>query len=129
MFDISRYQPGDLLPGDWWRVESDREIAGYGWLDYNWGRWGNPPGQWRRRISGTALAGSSSICSRRKAQARGVYYIHNVVPAAHPDKAGLYRWLAAHGFADNGEGRLMRAVLPRGADSRSNSTHDTSQEE
>ena len=128
VFDLSRYEPGDLLPGDWWRVERDREIAGYGWLDYNWGDGeillAVAPAHQRHGIGGFII---DSL--QKEAQARGVYYIHNVVPAAHPDKAGLHRWLAAHGFADNGEGRLMRAVLPRGADSRSNSTHDISQEE
>ena len=24
---------GDILPGDWWRVEDDGAIVGYGWLD------------------------------------------------------------------------------------------------
>src|SRR5687768_9850876 len=28
---------GDLVPGEWWRVEEDGRTIGYGWLDVNWG--------------------------------------------------------------------------------------------
>ena len=28
---------GELLPGDWWRIEDEGETVGYGWMDVNWG--------------------------------------------------------------------------------------------
>jgi GNAT superfamily N-acetyltransferase len=28
---------GDLLAGEWWRVDADGVAAGYGWIDLNWG--------------------------------------------------------------------------------------------
>ena len=28
---------GELVPGEWWRVESDGRAVGYGWLDAVWG--------------------------------------------------------------------------------------------
>ena len=28
---------GELVPGEWWRVEDDAAVVGYGWLDVVWG--------------------------------------------------------------------------------------------
>ena len=28
---------GDLLPGDWWRLEEEGKVVGYGWMDVTWG--------------------------------------------------------------------------------------------
>ena len=39
VFD-SRYAKsnvGDLVPGEWWRVEDEGRTIGYGWIDVNWG--------------------------------------------------------------------------------------------
>lgn len=126
VFDFSRYRPGDLLPGDWWRVDRDREIAGYGWLDCNWGD-GEILLAVAPRFQRHGIGGFILDALQKEAQVRGIYYLHNVVPAGHPDRAGLHRWLEAHGFADRGDGRLMRAVVPRPTDSRSNKMFDPSQ--
>ena len=30
-------EAGERLPSDWWRVEDDGRVVGYGWLDDVWG--------------------------------------------------------------------------------------------
>ena len=30
-FHLPEYQTGDLLPGEWWRVEENGDMLGYGW--------------------------------------------------------------------------------------------------
>ena len=37
IFPISDRKVGELLPGDWWRVERDGKVAGYGWMDTTFG--------------------------------------------------------------------------------------------
>ena len=37
IFDIGAHKSGELIPGEWWRVEDDDGIAGYGWMDCTWG--------------------------------------------------------------------------------------------
>ncbi|NIM00083.1 MAG: hypothetical protein GTN89_03960, partial [Acidobacteria bacterium] len=37
IFDLGDHEPGALIPGEWWRVEDDGGVAGYGWMDCTWG--------------------------------------------------------------------------------------------
>ena len=49
-----------------------------------------------------------------EAAERGINYLYNVVPEAHPDRVGLERWLQRRGFVASQEGGLLkRRVLPR----------------
>jgi GNAT superfamily N-acetyltransferase len=112
VFELSACRDGDLLPGDWWRVEDEGRIAGYGWLDCNWG-------------DGEVLLAVASDHQRQgvgtfiierlqeEARARGLNYLYNVVPEAHPDPATLAEWLRRRGFERRGDGRLMRRVTGR----------------
>ena len=34
---LSRLRDGDLLPGDWFRVEAGDRVVGFGWMDTTWG--------------------------------------------------------------------------------------------
>lgn len=104
---------GDLLPGQWWRVEDAAgEVLGYGWMDCNWG-----DGEILVVVAAAhRRKGVGSFILQRlqdEARARGLNYLYNVVPAAHPDPAALEAWLAAHGFSRHGDGRLMRGVTAR----------------
>jgi GNAT superfamily N-acetyltransferase len=113
VFAFGGYADDDLLPGQWWRAVAEAgHVVGYGWMDCSWG-----DGEillavdpaWQKRGVG------SFILDRLRAEAgvRGINYLYNVVPAAHPDADGLEAWLARRGFSRQGEGRLLRAPTRR----------------
>jgi GNAT superfamily N-acetyltransferase len=109
IFDFGdRYRAGDLLPGDWWRVEQGGALAGYGWMDSTWGGDAEillavAP---ERQQSGVG----TFILDRLEAEARarGFNYLYNSVRPTHPDGARLTRWLESRGFVRSGEGGLLR---------------------
>jgi hypothetical protein len=45
-----------------------------------------------------------------EAAARGLNYIYNVVPDAHPDGLWIRNWLSTHGFYEASRGQLRRQV-------------------
>jgi GNAT superfamily N-acetyltransferase len=106
--------PTTLLPGDWWRVEDAGVVVGYGWMDYSWGDaeilLAVDPARQATGI-GTFIVDRLND----EAAARGLNYLYNVIPPAHPDQPGLKRWLLHRGFAGPVEGTLFkRAVLRTG---------------
>jgi N-acetylglutamate synthase-like GNAT family acetyltransferase len=110
VFAVAASAPGTVLPGDWWRVEDDRRIVGYGWMDYSWGD---------AEVLLAVDAASQShgvgtfILDRldEEAAERGLNYLYNVIPAQHPDQSGLKRWLLQRGFAGAKEGDLFKRTV------------------
>jgi N-acetylglutamate synthase-like GNAT family acetyltransferase len=111
IFD-TRYRdakPGQLVPGEWWRVEDDGRVVGYGWLDIVWGDaeilLAADPAAHRRGVG-------SFILERLEAEAKshGLNYLYNVVRPTHPRAAEVTRWLEKHGFRAGEDGRLSRGV-------------------
>ena len=37
IFDVGQPGLGDLLPGEWWRVEDGGEVLGFGWMEWRTG--------------------------------------------------------------------------------------------
>ena len=112
LFGLGRPTEGDALADEWWRVEDDGEVLGYGRLDDTWGdaeilMLVAP----ERRASGIG----SFILSRLEAEAaaRDVNYIYNVVPQRHPDPESVTDFLTAHGFEPTEIGELRKRI-PRG---------------
>jgi len=101
---------GDMLGGDWWRVEDDGETVGYGWMDITWGDaeilLAVRPG---RRGEGIG----TFILDRLEAEARerGLNYLYNVVPGDHPEGEAIAEWLAKRRFDQAEDGKLHRAVI------------------
>ena len=84
LFGLGRPAAGDPLADEWWRVEQDGEVLGYGRLDDTWGDAEvlllvTPD----RRASGIGSFILTHL--EREATARHVNYIYNVVPQRHPD--------------------------------------------
>jgi len=106
---IGPYAEGELISGEWWRVERDGEVAGYGWMDAVWGDGeillAVDPSLQRTGVGDFILARLEA-----EAAARGLNYLYNVVPGNHPDRAGIKRWLEGHGFQSQPDGRLMKRV-------------------
>ena len=101
--------PGAALADEWWRVrDDDGAVAGYGWLDSEWGdaeiTFLVDPARRGRGLG-------AFIVNQLEAEAagRGLNYIYNVVPASHPDRDWMTGWLLAHGFGP-GHGDLRRQV-------------------
>lgn len=111
VFSLDR-RDGAVLAGDWWRVEDDGEIIGYGQMDNNWGDaevlLAVDPARQHTGV-GTFILDRLED----EAIARGINYLYNVVPDSHPDRDGLTRWLQRRGFAASKEGRLLRRSVRR----------------
>jgi GNAT superfamily N-acetyltransferase len=101
--------PGAPIADEWWRVtDDDGAVAGYGWLDSEWGD------AEITFVVDPALRGAgigAFIVDRLEEEAaeRGLNYVYNVVPPTHPDPAWMTRWLEERGFAP-GHGDLRRQI-------------------
>lgn len=106
------YSTGDLLPGEWWRVEQDGRTAGYGWLDTVWGDaeilLAVAPEDRGRGAGGFILEKLEE-----EARRRGLNHLYNVVRPTHPRGEEVAAWLKKRGFEPSGDGSEFRAVVPR----------------
>lgn len=110
VFKFGGATTGELLPGDWWHVTDADQVVGYGWMDINW-------------ADGEILVAVDPLAQRRgvgsfvldrlehEARARGVNYLYNVIPPAHPEPLRLAGWLARHGYTPHGDGLLRRSIV------------------
>lgn len=110
IFELGDPATGDVMPGEWWRLEEDGTVLGYGWMDTTWGdaeillAVGDDG---RRKGAGTFILDQLEV----EAKARGLNYLFNVVRPGHPDRDGITAWLQARGFgASHDDDRLMRKV-------------------
>jgi len=111
VFD-THWAAGDLIPGDWWRVEEDGRTVGYGWLDVTWGYapvlLAVAPDMRGRGVGSWILDKLSD-----EAHSRGLAYMFNQIPAAHPQPDQLGAWLRARGFEPSqSDGMLLRRRVP-----------------
>jgi N-acetylglutamate synthase-like GNAT family acetyltransferase len=108
----SRYRTlpeGALVSDDWWRVEDEGQVVGYGWLDVVWGDaeilLAVAPDAHHRGVGEFILERLDG-----EARARGLRYLYNMVRPTHPRALEVSRWLEKHGFHPEEDGRLVRAV-------------------
>lgn len=101
--------PGAPLPGEWWHVEDQGKVVGYGWLEVVWGD--------AEILFATASEarekGVASFTLEKlgeEARARGLRYLYNTVRSTHPDKDRLTAWPTKRGFKSAEDGSL-RAML------------------
>lgn len=96
---------GDIVPCEWWRVEDDGAVVGYGWLDLVWGDaeilLATAP-ESRSHGVGTFILDALSKVARE----HGVNYLYNVVRTTHPDAARVTAWLEKRGFKASEDGAL-----------------------
>ena len=104
------YAEGDLLPNDWWRVEQDEHIVGYGWMDVIWGDaeilLAVAP-EARKQGVGTYILERLE----HEARARGLHYLYNVLRSTHPAHDEVDAWLRQRSFTCADDGRLHRTVV------------------
>ena len=98
---------GDLAPGEWWRVERDGVVVGYGWMDVVWGDAeilvATDPAHRGAGAGSFALAKLGT-----EAATRGLNYVYNVVRETHPHATQLRHFLERNGFKPAEDGRLSR---------------------
>ena len=107
IFALMGGRSGDVIPGDWWRVEEGGRTAGYGWMDTVWG-----DGEILLAVDPSARKRGvgAFILDRldQEASVRGLNYLYNLVRPTHPDRSGITRWLVARGFAADSDGEVLR---------------------
>lgn len=109
VFDLGGREEGDLMPGDWWRVEEQGEVLGYGWMDCSWGDAEIllvvAPAHGGKGV-GTFIIDNLE----KEAAAQGLNYLYNVVRPGHPDREAVTNWLHGRSFRDSGDGLLKRQI-------------------
>ncbi len=101
---------GALAPGEWWRVEDEGRVVGYGWMDVVWGEGeillAVAPEAAGRGV-GTFVLDHLAVAAAE----RGLRRIYNTVRPGHPERAKITAWLQARGFAfRHDDERLSRPV-------------------
>ena len=116
VFEVGPYEPGDLLAGEWWRVEQDGAVAGYGWMDCIWG-----DAEILLAVSPQARgAGIGTFILdhlEQEAATRGLNYLYNVVRPTHPHREAVTRWLGQRGFVRSHDDESLRRSVPHPAGS------------
>ncbi len=110
IFRETSWSEGDLIPGEWWRVERDGETVGYGWMEYDWAE-----AEILLAVAPDAQGGGvgSFILDKLEDEAaeRGLNYLYNTVRDSHPRREAITRWLEARRFAGSHDSdRLVRRV-------------------
>jgi N-acetylglutamate synthase-like GNAT family acetyltransferase len=113
LFGLGTPQEGDKLGDEWWRVEDDGAVVGYGRLDESWGDaeilvLAHPEHR------GTGVGTFVLERLEEEAGSRHLNYIYNVVPRGHPDPDAISGWLAAHGFEPTDVGELRKRIRSNG---------------
>ena len=104
---LANYRAGGVIPGDWWRVEEDGAVVGYGWMDATWGDAEIllvvDPARQKRGAGGFILENLE-----REAARHGLNYMYNVVSPDHPDRKGITKWLVSRGFERSHDDESLR---------------------
>src|SRR3954449_12558817 len=106
---------GERLSSDWWRVEADGRVVGYGWLDDVWGD-AEILLAVEESARGTGVGAFALAHLEAEAAARGLNYVVNVVRDTHPQRDQVSGWFRAHGFTGTEDGRLRKQVGDRARD-------------
>lgn len=109
VFAPGSHRAGDVVPGEWWRVEDGGRTVGYGWMDVNWG-----DAEILLAVAKDARGrGVGTFILDRledEARARGLNYLYNAVRPEHPERERTTRWLEERRFRPAEDGVLRRSV-------------------
>lgn len=100
---------GDIVPGEWWRVEDAGRVVGYGWLDIVWGD-GEILLATAPESRGKGVGSFILRQLEKEARRRGVNYLYNMVRPTHPDGDRVTAWLEERGFEAAEDGCLRCRV-------------------
>ncbi len=117
VFD-SRYQSmdeGDLVPGEWWRIEEDGRVVAFGWLDAVFGD-AEVLVAVDVEARGRGLGTYVLDMLEEEARAIGLNLVYNMVRPTHPKRDEVAAWLERRGFRREDDGRHVRgraSIPPR----------------
>ena len=110
IFELPNYKPGDVLPGEWWRVEDEAGVAGYGWMDTVWGDaeilLAVAPTRQKQGVGSFILDHLEE-----EARARGLNHLYNSVRPTHPERERVTRFLESRRFKPSRDGVILRRVV------------------
>jgi len=106
---IPKLALGELVPGEWFRVEENGATLGYGWMDCTWGDAEITIAVDSNR-KGEGIGAFIVSQLEREAAARGVNYLYNAVRPSHPDREKVTRWIESLGFKPSGDGLLKKGL-------------------
>jgi N-acetylglutamate synthase-like GNAT family acetyltransferase len=115
IFRAASRSTGERLGSDWWRVERDGHVVGYGWLDDVWGD-AEILLAVEQGARGSGVGGFALAQLEHEAAGRGLNYVVNVVRETHPERDAVTAWFVAHGFTGTEDGRLRKRVGDRARD-------------
>lgn len=96
-FALDRYPPTGALPGEWWHVEEEGRVVGFGWMDVVWGDAEILLAvDTQRQQAGVGKFILDHL--ETEAKARGLRRMYNKVRAEAVDRAATTVWLLRHGF-------------------------------
>lgn len=101
---------GTTAPGDWWRVEREGEVVGYGWMDVVWGD-AEILLAVRPEEQGSGVGTYILERLEEEARRRGLNHIYNTVRPTHPERQKIMGWLSRRGFAGRGDHEQLRRVV------------------
>jgi N-acetylglutamate synthase-like GNAT family acetyltransferase len=100
---------GEMIPGEWWRVEDDGRTVAFGWMDVVWGDaeilLATDPDEREKGIGSYVLERLAD-----EAHKQGLNYLYNVIRPTHPEPEKLTAFLTKRGFVASDDGRLLRAA-------------------
>ena len=100
---------GATVPGQWWRVERDGAVVGYGWLQLVWGD-AEILLATAQDVQGQGVGAFLLERLEEEARVRGLNYLTNVVRSTHPEGERVTAWLTKRGFKASEDGRLVKRV-------------------
>ncbi len=111
IFHLGGMRTLDVVPGEWWHVEEDGDIVGYGWMDVVWGAAEvlvavDP----KRRDQGLGAYILKQL--EGEARKRGLSWMHNIVRRTHPAREATTRWLLSQGFERTPDDESLRRRVP-----------------
>lgn len=112
VFRTEERTPGERLTSDWWRVERDGRVVGYGWLDDVWGD-AEILLVVEEGARGSGVGAFALARIEEEAARRGLNYVVNVVRDTHPQREAVVRWFGERGFTGAEDGRLRKFVGDR----------------
>ena len=112
VFSFTDKSAGELIGNDWWRIERDGKVIGYGWMDAVWG-----DAEVLLAVQADAQgAGVGTFVMdhlESEAATRGLNHLYNVIPPAHPEPQKLRSWLEKRGFAPSEDGKVLRRIVKK----------------
>ncbi|WP_338750780.1 GNAT family N-acetyltransferase [Janibacter alittae] len=105
------FAEGAELPGDWFVARDGDAVVGFGFLDTTWGGDAEITLVVHAQRRGQGVGTFVMDHLEQEAGARGINYVYNTVPDAHPERDDVHDWLLVRGYkGSQGDASLRKHV-------------------